>query len=238
MVNRKVCGLEVVAFYYLANEPIKTSKVITSTIRNPTTAEKADQIKRLPSRYQLFEGFVMKFMFITIILLVPLLIYDRYHPVASRTQAIYCIIIVLLAIFITYWVTIKFEGSFGNNKQVAKINADQVEVVHVKTTRAIKREDPEDFGVAFYVGVTDNGHQKTLYLSGQYLDELEYDRLFPNTEFEFTRQVGSDEFISFKSVGQPFKEEKVLPAFGKEVLKSGAYPVNGQLLDQPIDSIT
>lgn len=46
-------------------------------------------------------------MFITIILLAPLLTYDHYHPVASKTQAIYCIIIVVLAIFLTYWVPVQ-----------------------------------------------------------------------------------------------------------------------------------
>lgn len=101
----------------------------------------------------------------------------------------------------------------------------------------IKREDPEDFGVAFYCAVVDNGQPKTLFLWGQYLDELEYEKTFPNTAFEFTRYVASDEFLAFKTLGHYFKEEKTLPAFDKSVWKNGSYPVNGQLLNQHFDEI-
>ena len=213
-------------------------KVITSTTRNPTTDEKLRQLKKLPGAYTRIENFVMKFVFITIILLAPLLIYDHFSPVPSKTQAIYCISIIILSLLITFWVTKKFEGGLSNTRQVRDINSTQVEIVKVKTNRAIKRKDPEDFGIAFYIDVTDNGQRKTLYLWGQYLDELEYENQFPNTEFEFVRKVGSDEFIEFRTTGQHFKEEKTLPAFDNEVFEKGLYPVNGQLLDQAIDTIS
>jgi hypothetical protein len=117
------------------------------------------------------------------------------------------------------------------------MNTDQAEHVYVKTTRAIKREDLEDFGLAFYLEVFDNGQPKTLFLWGQYLEELIHDKNFPNTEFEFLRKKGSDEFISFTTLGQYFEEEKSLPPFGKKTWESGVFPVNGQILDQTIDEI-
>lgn len=211
--------------------------MITSTIRKPTRDETQGQIKRLPGVYKRFENFVLKLIIVVLILLAPLLIYDHYNPVASQTQAIYCIVIIILAILIVFWITKKFEGGLTNSKQIDDINSKQVEVVKVQTTRAIKREDFDDFGVAFYLAVVDNGQPKTLFLWGQYLDELEYEKKFPNTEFEFIRNVGSDEFITFKTSGQYFVEEKILPAFDKEIWKSGRYPVNGQLLNQSIDDI-
>ncbi|WP_153798777.1 hypothetical protein [Foetidibacter luteolus] len=211
--------------------------MITTTIRNLTQDETQRQIKRLPSVYKRFENFVLKLIVVVLVLLAPLLIYDRFNPVPSHTQAVYCIVIVILAVLIVFWVTKKFEGGLTNSKQIDNIKSGQVEVVKVQTTRAIKREDFEDFGVAFYLAVVDNGQPKTLFLWGQYLDELEYEKTFPNTEFEFIRKVGSDEFIDFKTSGQYFIEEKVLPAFDKEVWKTGRYPVNGQLLDQVIDDI-
>lgn len=211
--------------------------MIITTIRNPTNDEKIAQLKRLPSAYKRFEGLIMKLIFVVPILLAPLLVYDHYYPVASNIQAVYSILIVAISVFICLWWTKKYEGGISNRKQIDDINSAQVEVVKVKTNRAIKREDPEDFGVAYYIDVTDGGQQKVLYLWGQYLDQLEYEKQFPNTEFEFLRTVGSEEFIDFKTTGQYFEAEKILPAFDKEVWKSGDYPLNGQLLNQTIDTI-
>jgi len=211
--------------------------VITSTIREITQDEQELLIKQLPSLYKRVGNFVLKLIVIVMVLLAPLLIYDHFKPVASDTQAIYCIVIIILAVAIVLWVTKKFEGGFSNSKQIDKIQTGQVEVVRVQTTRAIKREDFEDFGIAYYISVTDKGQQKTLFLWGQYLDILEYEKTFPNTEFEFIRKIGSEEFIDFKTFGQYFIEEKTLPAFDKEVWKSGIYPVNGQLLDINIDEV-
>ena len=211
--------------------------MITSTIRKPIQEEKFRRLKRLPSAYKRFEAFMMKFIFVTLILLAPLLIYDHFQPVASSIQAVYSIIVVALSVFHCFRWTKKYEGGLSNKKQISDINSSLVEVVKVKTNRAIKREDPEDFGVAYYVDVIDSGQRKTLYLWGQYLDELEFEKLFPNTEFEFVRKVGSDEFIDFKASGQYFDAERTLSAFGKDVWRSGNYPVNGQLLNQTIDTV-
>ncbi|MFT3823589.1 MAG: hypothetical protein QM731_06690 [Chitinophagaceae bacterium] len=210
--------------------------MIISTTRTITAGEKNVQVKKFPGIYQRFEGFVLKLMVIVMILLVPMLIYDHYNPVASNMQAIYCIVILILSVFIVNWLTNKYRGGFYN-RQKEQEDETVVEVVSVKTNRAIRREDPEDYGVAYYIDVVENGQRKVLYLWGQYLDELEFEGLFPNTEFEFVRRSGSDEFLSFKTAGQPFRQEKTLPPFGKDVWKSGIYPVNGQLLDLSIDEI-
>jgi hypothetical protein len=212
--------------------------VIISTIRKPTQDEIKEQNKRLPSVYKRIENFVLKLIVVILVLIAPLLIYGHHNPVTSDTQAIYCIAIIIFAILIVFWITKKFEGGLTNSKQIDNIKSEQIEVVKVQTTRAIKRTDAEDFGVAFYLAVVYNGQPKTLFLWGQYLAELEYDKTFPNTEFEFIRKVGSDEFLDFKTSGKYFTEEKVLPAFDKELWKSGIYPANGQLLDLTIDEIT
>ncbi|MBS1600625.1 MAG: hypothetical protein JST75_20540 [Bacteroidetes bacterium] len=134
--------------------------MISTTIRKPTQDETQGQIKRLPSVYKRFENFVLKLIGVVFVLLAPLLVYDHFNPVPSDTQAIYCITIVILALLIVFWVTKKFEGGLTNSKQIDDIKSRQVEVVKVQTTRAIKREDFEDFGVAFYLAVVDKGSQK------------------------------------------------------------------------------
>ena len=211
--------------------------MISSTFRALTQNEKKQLLKQFPSLYTRFENFVLRILFVFIVLLVPLLIYDHYNPVASDTQKVYCIVVIVLATCITIWMTKKLGGGFSNSKEINNIQTVQVEVVRVQTTRAIRREDFEDFGIAYYVSVNDKSQQKTLFLWGQYLDILEYEKKFPNTDFEFVRQVGREEFIDFKTLGEYFVEEKTLPPFDKEVWKKGVYPVNGQLLDMSIDEI-
>lgn len=208
--------------------------MITITTRNATPKEIQELTPQLPGRYKRFENFMMGYIVVVAILLIPMLAYDRYRPVASNTQAVYCIIILVVSFFVTRWFRNRVEG-----KTVTPpvIDANfRVEAIRVKTNRAIKREDPEDFGVAYYIDITHNGQQKVLYLWGQYLDMLE-DHEFPNTEFEIIRKPGSDEFIDFIPLGTYFKEEKVLPPFDKAVWNSGSYPVNGQILNQRIDEV-
>jgi len=211
--------------------------MIISTVRQPTPDEISRQIKSLPGIYKQFESFLLKWLFVSVVLLFPFLLLGHYFPIASRIQAVYCIVCVLLSVcIVTVW-TKRYKGGLGNRKQVVAMNTAPVEIVKVKTNRAIKREDPEDYGIAFYLDVLENGQQKTLYLWGQYLDDLEYENQFPNTEFEFIRKPGSDEFIDFKVSGQYFNPERTLPPFEKAVWKSGNYPVNGQVLEQTLDSI-
>ena len=209
--------------------------MITVTTRPFTYEEIKQQAKLRPSAYKRIEAFILKVVFTVFGLLIPLLLYDHFSPVPSHIQATLVIAMVVTAIILAFWFPRKWKGSDIN--KTSNIHSIQAEVIHVRTSRAIKREDPEDFGVAYYLEVIDNGKAKTLYLWGQYLDVLVYEGKFPNTEFEFIRENGSDEFVEFKTLGKYFKEENSLPAFGEETWKSGKYPSNGQILEQTLDEI-
>ena len=211
--------------------------MINITLRSLSDIEKAILIKRMPTLYKQIESLILKFIFIELVFIIPLLIYDHFSPIASNTQGIYCIIVTMLSILISILITIKWQGGFSNKKLIENLNSLEIEDIHIKTNRALKREDPEDFGIAFYLEIFENSEPKTLYLWGQYLDMLEYEKLFPNTEFKFIRKPGSDEFIDFKVLGSYFKEEKTLPPFDDDIFKSGKYPTNGQIFDFKIDEI-
>lgn len=178
----------------------------------------------------------MKLIPVVFVLLAPVLIYDKYFPVPSNIQAVYCILIVILAIGITIWLTKKWEGGLSNAKQIAEIENSVVEVIRIKTARAIEREDFEDFGPAYYLEVFENGQPKTLFLWGQYFDVLE-ENSFPNTEFEYIRVKRNGEFIEFVTLGKHFQPERILPPFSKEVWKNDSCPYDGQILDLPLDEI-
>ena len=207
--------------------------MITVTVR-PLTKKEAESLKRRrPSLLHLIEEYFFFFIIIYIPLLIPLLLIDKFVPIPSYLQLIYCILIVPLTVYIIRTIRRKY----GNrNHNTTDNQSELVETFHVKTKRAIEREDIEDFGSSFYLDVEQNGEAKTLFLWGQYIDELGEGK-FPNSEFMLTRKDDSKEFIELKLLGKYFKPEKVLPAFDKKLWKSDKCHEDGQIINSPIDEI-
>jgi hypothetical protein len=207
--------------------------VIRITVR-PLTDDEAKLLnERKPSLYKVVEEYALLFIGIYVVLLIPLLLTDHFIPISSDLQFIVCIVLFFLTAFIVHRISKKYSSS--NNK--AFESKKVAEVLHVKTNRAIEREDIEDFGSAFYFEVEDEGKRKTLFLWGQYLDDVAENR-FPNSEFELIRKADTKEFINLKLLGNYFKPEKTLPAFDKELWKSGRTHEDGQIVNTPIDEIS
>jgi hypothetical protein len=208
--------------------------MITFRYRDITPEDTRKALLKRPRLDKRIENFVMMSVLIIVLLLSPLFVIDHFKPVAPHTQAVFCVIVVAAGLSIAA----RMDRPRLVPKRATKDKfPGKVEMITVQTSRAIKREDAEDFGISFYAEVTDNGQKKTLYLWGQYLDELESSKQFPNTALEITRLPGHEEFIEFKVAGEYFKEEKTLPAFTKEQWQKAGYPANGQLLNVSIDSI-
>jgi hypothetical protein len=206
--------------------------MIATIIRPYYEAEKQQLIAQLPSRYKRFENFVMTFIFALGALLLPFLLLDKYFHFNSITQIIFCVVTLAISVVISRRIT-KHQK---RGDAIKSILAGQVEATHVKTSRAIERKDTEDFGVAFYLEVLDNGEAKVLYLQGQYLDEIE-EGLFPATDFEIIRRLDNREVIELKIIGNSFEPERVLPAFDMEDWRSGNTPNDGDILDVRFEDI-
>ena len=207
--------------------------MISTTIRPYSEAEKQQLITQLPSRYKRFENFVMTLIFALGALLFPFLLFDKYFHFNSNTQIIFCV----AALIVSLGVSRKIMKHQKREDAIKTILAGQAEVTQVKTSRAIKREDPEDFGAAFYLEVLANGETKVLYLQGQYLDEIE-EGLFPTTDFEVIRRFDNKEFIELKIIGNSFKPENILPAFDMDDWRKGNTPNDGDILDVRFEDIT
>jgi hypothetical protein len=213
--------------------------MIKYTLKGLNAEQQAQQLKKLPSLYKRLEGLVTATVVVYLILFMALhVIYKKLGTEPAATQIIACLLVLANASALAVFICNKFVTPLSNAKKISAIKTGQVEIITIKTSRAIKRADFDDFGSAFYIDVTDKNRKKTLFLWGQYLDEGDCQNNFPNTEFEIIRQPGSDEFMSFRLLGQHFTEEKTLPPFDKKIWQTGAYPVNGDLLDQSIDEIT
>ena len=208
--------------------------MITITRRHYTVSEKQQLFKELPRLDKRIGYFVFRLIGIIIIFLIPLLLIQHYVHMPSAIEGLICIMIFIIGLAGAIWQTRKADG-FTNKMQRALIDTGIAEVVHVRSHRAVRMDDSEDYGVGYFLDVNDKGTRKTLFLWGQYLDEL--DETFPNTEFELIRKGNGREIIHIRLLGSYFEAERTLPPFYKEDWLKGKYPADGDLLDTPIDRI-
>jgi hypothetical protein len=199
-----------------------------------------EEIKLLKSRknslWDHFENFGLKFIGITFVLLAPLLLYDKFiGKVSSETQLLILIPLLIISIgTVIYWMN--KNGEIGWNKKVNnEINNGKAQVLKIQTDKVFKRKQTYDLGSGFYIKISDN---ETLFLQGQYFDELQYERKFPNTDFEIVRtKLTFNELIDIKSFGKYLKPEKKLIAFTKEQFDKNEVHWDGDILEIPIEQI-
>jgi hypothetical protein len=188
------------------------------------------------SLWQHFENFGMKWIFITLILLAPLLIYEKVvGKVSSEIQLLTSIPLLIISIGIVVYLMNK-NGEIGWNKKVEnEIKNGKAQILKIKTEKVIKRKQTYDLGSGFYIKISEN---ETLYLQGQYFDELQYSRKFPNTDFEIVKtKLNFNELIDVNYFGEYLKPEKKLKAFTKEQFEKNEVHYDGNLLNIPIEKI-
>jgi hypothetical protein len=188
------------------------------------------------SLWQHFENFGMKWIFITLILLAPLLIYEKVvGKVSSEIQLLTSIPLLIISIGIVVYLMNK-NGEIGWNKKVEnEIKNGKAQILKIKTEKVIKRKQTYDLGSGFYIKISKN---ETLYLQGQYFDELQYSRKFPNTDFEIVKtKLNFNELIDVNYFGEYLKPEKKLKAFTKEQFEKNEVHYDGDLLNIPIEKI-
>jgi len=143
------------------------------------------ELKLLESKkysiWQHFENFGMKWIIIIFLLLAPLLLYEKFvEKVPSNTQ--FLIVIPLLMIsfgIVIYWMN--KNGELRWNKKVDyEIENGKAQVLRIETEKVFKRQESFDLGSGFYIKISEN---ETLFLQGQYLDDLQYSRKFPSNYF-------------------------------------------------------
>ena len=175
-------------------------------------------------------------MGITFILLSPLLLYDKFvSKVSSETQLMILIPLQIISVgIVIYWMNKNRELGW-NRKVENEIKNGKAQVLKIETEKVFKRKETYDLGSGFYIKISEN---ETLYLQGQYFDELQFSRKFPNTDFEIVRtKLNFNELIDIKSFGKYLKPEKKLKAFTKEQFENNEVHYDGDLLNIPIEKI-
>ena len=199
-----------------------------------------EEIKILRSRknslWQQFENFGMKWIGIILVLLVPLLLYEKFvGKVSSETQLLILVPLLILSIgTVIYWMN--KNGEIGWNKKVEyEIKNGKAQVLKIETKKVFMRKETYDLGSGFYIKISET---ETLYLQRQYFDDLQYSRKFPNTEFEIVRtKLTFNELVDIKTIGEYLNPERKLNAFTKEQFEENEVHYDGDLLNIPIEQI-
>ena len=214
--------------------------MLPDILRKTERTYNPEEIQLLKSRkyslWQHFEHFGMKWLGIILVLLMPFLLFEKFvQKVSSENQLVILIPILIISITIAiYWMN--KNGEIGWNKKVEnEIKNGKAQVLKIQTDKVFKRKQTYDLGSGFYIKISDN---ETLFLQGQYFDELQYGRKFPNTDFEIVRtKLTFNELIDIKSFGEYLKPEKKLKAFTKEQFDKNEVHWDGDLLEIAIEQI-
>ena len=177
----------------------------------------------------------MKWIVATLVFIAPFLLFEKLiKEVPPSTELPIVIVLELIAISLVLFL-MKKSGELDWNRNIEKeIKSGQAEIITIKTDTVVKRKDPEDFGSGYYLKISDS---KTLYLQGQYYDELQYSRKFPNTDFIMIRSKRTGELIDIKSEGKYLKPIRKIEPFTKEQYKTGMIHYDGDILELAINEI-
>ncbi len=175
------------------------------------------------------------FVFATLVGILPFVLIDRLEEWIGEYEGLYVSAVIVVAAILG--LRIVQQTLSLDYPERGPLQDVRVEVLRVSTSRAIQREDPEDFGISFYIDVELDGECKTIFLWGQYLDLLDYEGQFPNTEFILIRRSDTKEVMDLQVKGRYFPPERVLPFFPDSEWRNGTIPQDGQILDLCIDEV-
>ena len=203
----------------------------------PYNTEEIDLLKsRKHTIWEHFENFAKIWLVIIFLLILPLIGYDKFiAKVSSETQLIILIPILVISILIPFYLMKRNGETNWNSKIENEITNGRAQILKIKTNKVVKRKETYDLGSGFYIKI---GENETMYLQGQLYDELQYDKKFPNTDFEISKtSLTKDDLLNIKFFGEYLKPEKKLNSFSKEDYENEKVHYDGDLLNIPIDEI-
>jgi hypothetical protein len=110
-----------------------------------------------------------------------------------------------------------------------------VRVTHCRIERMVAVEEMEDEGPEYFFGVEPG---RTYYVGGQH---FEGEPGFPSTDFEIVEGFdgrGTPVLFEIRCHGRPLEPVRTIPVRTKlEMLSSGRYPEDGDLLDCALDAV-
>lgn len=158
---------------------------------------------------------------------VGLLIAERAIPGTPLSQ----VIPVGLALLVGVLVHRRVGHEAWREKQAADLRdelaAGVAEVTRWLARSAIRVEEFEDEGISFFVELTDG---RVLFLSGQYLYDVDDAQRFPNTSFTIVRTPRTRMVLEVECTGEYFPPLSTRPAFTEAEYRDGSVPSDGDII--------
>lgn len=109
-----------------------------------------------------------------------------------------------------------------------------VEETTYEITEAIKIEEFEDEGSNYYLKLSDGG---VLFLSGQYLYDVEDNHNFPSSCVKIVRTSATKTLLNIECFGNYIAPTAILPPFSKKRIETGNIPSDGDILSTPFETL-
>lgn len=195
------------------------------------TDEEIDILKNdLTNIWKLLFEDIMKWFFISLLTLIPLLIF--YFKMSDIIKLIYLATDQLLVILLIFNFSDPFE-KIRTNKKIKKALLDgTAEVTRIKASKAIVRPS-ENTSPGYYLDI---GNNKTIFLQNEYFERLYFRGKFPNTEFEKVKTAINKIYVNTITLGKQILIERQIRTF-KEQYATDDMHKDGQILEMPIDNI-
>ncbi len=186
--------------------------------------------KNLLTPWKLCESTALKWVLLTLVTLVPLLVIEK--RLSSEAQLVYIIIQQLAVIPLTALLTFKDPEIRFLRSLKQDIAEGETEVLRVRSNRVLHRRPSGDLGSGYYFEIDETS---VLFLQGQHLDQLKMEGNFPSTDFQIIRTVRTGTIVDMKSTGDPIQAEGSLKAFTPQEQRSCHF--DGQTVNCGIDSL-
>jgi hypothetical protein len=208
--------------------------MIKLSTRPYSSAEEEKHLRMIPSTRSLFEGGLLLYVLLLGICALPIMLIDKWIGINSDLMFLLGFGALMLAAIILLKFYKPFEKAKKYQLMQDQVNQGFVNVAYVKPSKVFKIEAARGFPIGFYLEVDYNKNVHTLYLSGTYLNEVNDDQKFPNTEFEICRDSISEDVIDIHLYGSYFQPEQIFVGSDDTRIKMHK---DGQLLSKPIDEI-
>ena len=140
-----------------------------------------------------------------------------------------------IVIWLFVFIRLRLWWASLSRETVSDIGRPVEETVY-EVVDAIKIEEYEDEGSNYYLKLKDGG---VLFLSGQYLYDVEDESKFPSSRFKIVRTTGTSKtLLDIECLGAYIAPSAVLPAFSKDRLKAGEVPGDGEILQVPFETLS